>query len=174
MVLILVYCACACVTLQYSMASLVRTAFRKDLFLGKVAIVTGGGTGIGRAITKELAELGCRVVIASRKRETLESAAAEINHTLSKDVGGAALPPLRVFPFQCNIRSEEQVTPPSQTQMGQKKSSRLARCPYFSGCKNCSLGKKGLSLEKCSYFRGVLRELFHCTATLKTYEIWLV
>ncbi|CAI8057532.1 Peroxisomal trans-2-enoyl-CoA reductase [Geodia barretti] len=91
------------------MASLVRTAFRKDLFLGKVAIVTGGGTGIGRAITKELAELGCRVVIASRKRETLESAAAEINHTLSKDVGGAALPPLRVFPFQCNIRSEEQV-----------------------------------------------------------------
>ena len=101
----------------YSMASLVRTAFRKDLFLGKVAIVTGGGTGIGRAITKELAELGCRVVIASRKRETLESTAAEINHTLSKDVGGAALPPLRVFPFQCNIRSEEQVTPPSQTQM---------------------------------------------------------
>lgn len=94
------------------MASLVRTAYRKDLFLGKVAIVTGGATGLGRAITKELAGLGCRVVIASRKLDRLESAAEEINHTLSAEVGGAAAgepPPLRVFPFQCNIRREEQV-----------------------------------------------------------------
>lgn len=86
-----------------------RTAFRKDIFLGKVAIVTGGGTGIGRAITKELAMLGCRVVIASRKMEKLETAAAEINQTLEK-VGGAPEDGARcVFPFQCNIRNEDQV-----------------------------------------------------------------
>lgn len=89
------------------MAGLVRTAFRKDLFLGKVAIVTGGGTGLGKAITKELASLGCRVVIASRKMERLETAADEINH----EVGGAAVKSPTVFPFECNIRKEEQVNP---------------------------------------------------------------
>lgn len=83
-----------------------RTVFRNDLFLGKVAIVTGGGTGIGRAITKELAMLGCRVVIASRKMEKLETAAEEINQTTGK-IGGA--PARCVFPFQCNIRKEDQV-----------------------------------------------------------------
>ena len=88
-------------------ASALRTVFRKDLFLGKVAIVTGGGTGLGKAITKELAMLGCRVVIASRKTENLESAAKEINHAFSENVGGA--PTDRVFPFQCNIRNEDQV-----------------------------------------------------------------
>ena len=34
------------------------SVFRKGLFAGKTAIVTGGATGIGRAITEELASLG--------------------------------------------------------------------------------------------------------------------
>lgn len=89
-----------------------RTVFRNDLFLGKVAIVTGGGTGIGRAITKELAMLGCRVVIASRKMEKLETTAEEINQTTGKVGGAPADGPRRVFPFQCNIRQEDQVITP--------------------------------------------------------------
>jgi NAD(P)-dependent dehydrogenase (short-subunit alcohol dehydrogenase family) len=89
------------------MASLCKTVFCKDLFSGKVAVVTGGGTGIGKAITKELARLGCKVVIASRKLERLEEAAAEIN----KDVGVAGHVDLAgsVFSYQCNIRNEGQV-----------------------------------------------------------------
>jgi NAD(P)-dependent dehydrogenase (short-subunit alcohol dehydrogenase family) len=43
-------------------------------FEGRVAIVTGGATGIGFAIARELGRLGARVVIASRKEENLRTA----------------------------------------------------------------------------------------------------
>ena len=85
-----------------------RTVFCKDLFSGKVAVVTGGGTGIGKAITKELARLGCRVVIASRKMERLEEAAKEINEEVVGVAKGTD-PNTRVFSYECNIRNEGQV-----------------------------------------------------------------
>jgi NAD(P)-dependent dehydrogenase (short-subunit alcohol dehydrogenase family) len=48
-------------------------------FTGKVAIVTGGGTGIGYATALQLAKLGANVVIASRSADELEAAAARIS-----------------------------------------------------------------------------------------------
>ncbi|XP_064142772.1 peroxisomal trans-2-enoyl-CoA reductase [Loxodonta africana] len=69
----------------------------------QVAIVSGGGTGIGKAIAAELLHLGCNVVIASRKFHVLKSAAEELK---------ASLPPTsqnQVTPIQCNIRKEEEV-----------------------------------------------------------------
>src|SRR6478735_5871765 len=54
-----------------------------DLFHldGQVAVVTGGGTGIGRAIALGLASAGADVVVAGRRRAPLEAVAAEIAAT---------------------------------------------------------------------------------------------
>lgn len=45
---------------------------------GKVAVITGGGTGIGKAIGKALAEEGCDIVLAARNAARLDETAAEI------------------------------------------------------------------------------------------------
>jgi 3-oxoacyl-[acyl-carrier protein] reductase len=50
-------------------------------FSGRVAIITGGGTGIGYATALQLARLDASVVIASRGAEELEAAAARIRET---------------------------------------------------------------------------------------------
>lgn len=55
-----------------------RSVFAPDLFADQLAVVTGGGSGIGRCIAHELASLGARVVITGRKIEKLERVAAEI------------------------------------------------------------------------------------------------
>ena len=54
------------------------SVFRPDLLAGKVAVVTGGGTGIGLGIAASLATAGATVAIASRKPEHLESAAGSL------------------------------------------------------------------------------------------------
>ena len=61
------------------------SVFRPGLFDGQVALITGGGSGIGRGIADLFAGLGAHVVLASRKLERVEAAAAEI-----RAAGGAA------------------------------------------------------------------------------------
>jgi len=56
----------------------VNVTFQPDLFKGKAALVTGGGTGICRGIALALAKHGCDVAIMSRSREHLDGTAREI------------------------------------------------------------------------------------------------
>jgi NAD(P)-dependent dehydrogenase (short-subunit alcohol dehydrogenase family) len=63
--------------------------FRDNLMAGKVCLITGGGTGIGAAATRELTRLGATCVIASRKQSHIEPAAKGLSEELGRPVHGA-------------------------------------------------------------------------------------
>ena len=72
---------------------------RDDALKGKTIVVTGGGSGLGKAMTKYFLELGAKVAITSRNLEKLENTAKE----LEAETGGSCLP------LQCDVRHYEQV-----------------------------------------------------------------
>ena len=77
----------------------VQGALQQDALKGKTIVVTGGGTGLGKAMATYFSELGANLVISSRKLPVLEEAAAEI-----KSKTGNA-----VLPVACDIRNPEEV-----------------------------------------------------------------
>ncbi|HEV7847500.1 MAG TPA: SDR family oxidoreductase [Thermoleophilaceae bacterium] len=70
--------------------------FQPGLLDGQVALVTGGGTGLGRASALELAALGAQVVVCGRRQEPLDE-------TVAAAAGG------RVEARTCDIREEDEV-----------------------------------------------------------------
>ncbi len=64
--------------------------FAPGLLSGRVALVTGGGTGLGRASALELVRCGARVTIVGRRSEVLEQAAREINESVGAVTGAGA------------------------------------------------------------------------------------
>ena len=73
------------------------SVLRDDANAGAVALVTGGGTGIGRATARELARTGARVAICGRRLEPLEAVRAEL-----EEAGGECLA------FPADVREPEQ------------------------------------------------------------------
>nr|WP_314896514.1 SDR family oxidoreductase [uncultured Flavobacterium sp.] len=72
---------------------------RDNALKGKVIVVTGGGSGLGKAMTKYFLELGAQVAITSRDLEKLKNTAAE----LEAETGGTCLP------IQCDVRHYTEV-----------------------------------------------------------------
>lgn len=72
---------------------------RDDALTGKVIVVTGGGSGLGKAMTKYFLELGAKVAITSRDLEKLEATAKE----LEEQTGGNCLA------VQCDVRNYDEV-----------------------------------------------------------------
>lgn len=72
----------------------------KELFnlTGRVAIVTGGGVGLGRQMAEGLAEMGANVVLCARKKERCEAAAEEL-----KKLG------VKTLALGCDVKNPEDV-----------------------------------------------------------------
>ncbi|HUX92927.1 MAG TPA: SDR family oxidoreductase, partial [Ignavibacteriaceae bacterium] len=66
---------------------------------GKVILITGGGTGLGKAMGQYFAELGANLIISSRKLEVLENTAKEIVTKTGRIV----------LPVQCDVSNYDQV-----------------------------------------------------------------
>ena len=70
-----------------------------DTFKDKVAFITGGGTGLGKAMATTLSHLGCNIFITSRKQEVLQQTSTEIQQ-ITKG---------KIFYYPADVRDPEQV-----------------------------------------------------------------
>ena len=75
------------------------SVFRENLFSGKVALITGGATGIGRGIALALARQGASVALASRNEQNLQEAASQISESTGQ----------RCLPMVADVRQPEAV-----------------------------------------------------------------
>lgn len=72
---------------------------REDALKGKTIVITGGGTGLGKAMSVYFLKLGANLVITSRKQDVLQKTAGE----MEEKTGG------KVLAIACDVREVEQV-----------------------------------------------------------------
>src|SRR5262245_66444080 len=98
---------------------------------GRVAVVTGGGRGIGKAIARRLAAAGADVVIASRKMENLQATAAEFG-TLPGKVVPVACHVGRLDQLENLVRETESRVDPVDTRVNNS-ATILGAAPWLHG-----------------------------------------
>ncbi|TQD35412.1 SDR family oxidoreductase [Haloflavibacter putidus] len=76
-----------------------KSLLQNNALKSKNIVVTGGGSGLGKAMTRYFLELGAKVVITSRNLEKLQKAAKE----LEEATGG------KCFPIACDVRNYDEV-----------------------------------------------------------------
>ncbi|CEF67955.1 2,4-dienoyl-CoA reductase, mitochondrial [Strongyloides ratti] len=74
-------------------------ALQPSSYNGKIVLVTGGGTGMGKAMAKTYSYLGGDVAIASRKLDVLEDVAKEIENETGK----------KVLPIKMDVRNSKEI-----------------------------------------------------------------
>lgn len=76
-----------------------KSMLAEDTLKGRVVLVTGGGTGLGKSMSHYFAKLGAHLVLCSRKQEVLDQAAKEIHSETGAEV----------LAHSCDIRSYDEV-----------------------------------------------------------------
>jgi citronellol/citronellal dehydrogenase len=127
-----------------------RSVFRPGLFAGKVVMVTGGGSGLGRCTAHELVSLGAAVILVGRSLTKLET----VRDELAEDYPESAE---RVRCYSCDIRDEASVK--------QVVATALADFNRLDGLFNCAGGQFPAPLDKISLngWDAVVRNNLHGT-----------
>jgi citronellol/citronellal dehydrogenase len=127
-----------------------RSVFRPGLFAGKVVMVTGGGSGLGRCTAHELVSLGASVILIGRTLAKLETVRAE----LAEDYPESAE---RVRCHACDIRDE--------TSVKHVVAAAIADFNRLDGLFNCAGGQFPAPLDKISLngWDAVVRNNLHGT-----------
>ncbi|RIV24902.1 SDR family oxidoreductase [Fibrisoma montanum] len=77
---------------------------RDDALKGKTIIVTGGGTGLGKSMTRYFLQLGANVTICSRRQTVLDQTAGELTQEVSETAGAG-----QILAVACDVRKPEEI-----------------------------------------------------------------
>lgn len=139
-----------------------RSVFREGLFAGKVIIVTGAGSGLGRCTAHELASLGATLALVGRSEDKLKAVQAELAEDHQRTSAGHKT-------YSCDIRNEQQVR--------ETIASIIADLGRVDGLFNCAGGQFPAKLEKISLngWDAVVRNNLHGTFLMsrECYTQWM-
>ncbi|GAB3782423.1 SDR family oxidoreductase [Spirosoma horti] len=111
---------------------------RDDALKGKTIIVTGGGTGLGKSVTRYLLQLGANVTICSRRQAVLDETANELMEEM-KQISGSGT----VLAIACDVRNTDEIENVIQ--------KTIERFGQLNGLLNNSAGNFISPTERLSY-----------------------